>query len=504
MPDTLTQPQFHAPSQSDTPPVQEFELKFQVPAPRAAAVEVALARGNSHRVRLRARYFDTPGSALEAAGLVLRLRHEGRQWVQTAKGPGPGGFARLEHNAPVRSGGARGLPDPARHAGHPLEGLLAHALAGDADSLQCCFETDVVRLARTVRAADCSVEIALDRGEVRAGSRSAPVLELEFELKQGTPAALIELAQTWCDAHGLWLDPLTKSALGRRLARGETQGPPVMARALEGSGRQLLPAIVDAGLQQALANARELAAGTGEDEHVHQLRVGLRRLRTALRELQDLQAWTLPDPEVEEQLAALFIVLGEHRDQSTLVPAVLEELARHGAPVAAWDAALPDVGGAIRASGTQHALLRLVALAEGLRAGEGVPARQLRQLSRERLRALHRKVLRQGRHFDLLPQAERHKVRKQLKRLRYLAELVRPLYRAGAVDDYVHALRDLQDALGRYQDAVAGQALFARRAEADPHAWFAVGWIAAREQDLALACAQACRRTARAARPFWD
>ena len=108
-----------------------------------------------------------------------------------------------------------------------------------------------------------------------------------------------------------------------------------------------------------------------------------------------------------------------------------------------------------------------------------------------------------GKRFERLAQEDRHCVRKRLKRLRYLAELVRPLYRQAAVDSYVRSLKDLQDALGEYQDAVAGRALFEQRAKDAPDAWFGAGWLAARQQQLAHACVKACRRAARKARPFW-
>src|SRR4051794_39242130 len=86
-------------SRRSTEAVTEFELKFQIPTERAEAVKEELERGDVERTRLRARYFDTPRGALEQAGIALRLRQEGRSWVQTVKGAGPAGcFDRLEHN----------------------------------------------------------------------------------------------------------------------------------------------------------------------------------------------------------------------------------------------------------------------------------------------------------------------------------------------------------------------------------------------------------------------
>lgn len=482
--------------------MKEFELKFQVPSERLAEVEAALQRGPGRSTRLRTRYFDTPDEALARAGLVLRVRQEGGECVQTAKGPGRGGFERLEHEFALESGCADISPLIARHRGHRLHELLVQALQDSPDDLQPTFETEVTRLACTVSAGGASMEIALDRGEVRSAGRGHPVQEIEFELKDGAPAALIALARSWCASHGLWLDPQTKSALGRRLTHGESSIAPVTARPLDSAGHHLLAAIFDAALRQILGNAREIAAGTGSDEHVHQLRVGIRRLRTALRELHDSGAWQPLDPGVEDALRGLFGQLGAHRDRTTLLPELLREMHVAGGPVEPWHAALPDLGAAVRDWRLQDAFVGLVGFTHTLHEGSGVAPKALRALASDRLQALHAKMLKGGRHFQALPQAARHQVRKRLKRLRYLAEMVRPLYDVEDVDDYVASLKKLQDTLGRYQDAVAGRSLFEERSREDAAAWFGAGWLAAREDQFARDCARACR-AARKAKPFW-
>ena len=115
---------------------------------------------------------------------MLRVRQEGREHVQTAKGPGRGGFERLEHN--VQLDGASS-PDPSLHAGHPVGKALRAALDGHADALQPVLETDIIRRSRVLKAAGTAVEIALDEGRIRADGAHVPVLELEFELKEGSP-----------------------------------------------------------------------------------------------------------------------------------------------------------------------------------------------------------------------------------------------------------------------------------------------------------------------------
>lgn len=483
----------------------EFELKFQVPPERADAVQATVARGEVERTHLRARYFDTPDEALVRAGIALRLRQEGEHWVQTAKGPGIG-FERLEHNVPALEG-ANARPDVRLHDSHPIGERLHAALAGAASGLQPVFETDVERLSRTVAASGAEVEIAFDRGEIRAGNRAVPVLEVEFELKRGTPAALVELAQQWSREHGLWLDPLPKAGMGWRLARNEGQAPATQAARVEDAGTPtaLAASVLGAALRQILANAREIAAGSDEDAHVHQLRVGIRRLRTALRELDALHPLQTLRAEVEPPLHALFRTLGEHRDRATLVPRLREEAGAAGGPALFWQPELPAIGAAVRECEVQRALVRLVGFVQELaQARDDGDLKAARKAVASRLGKLHRKLLRAGRRFESLAPEDRHAERKRLKRLRYLAELTRPLFAGRAVDDYVGALKRLQDALGAYQDAVAGRALFARHAEhGEPGAWFAAGWLAAREETLAKDCERACRKTARKAREYW-
>jgi triphosphatase len=236
---------------------------------------------------------------------------------------------------------------------------------------------------------------------------------------------------------------------------------------------------------------------------VHQLRVGLRRLRTALRELTMLADLAAAAEQLQPPLKDLFGVLGEHRDRATLLPQLQQDLAAAGGPDLAWTPELPDLAAAVRSPAFQSAMLKLVALAHDLRSrGDGKLGPARRQL-RARLQQLHRRTLREGARFDALALPERHAVRKRLKRLRYLSELVRPLFRAADVDRYVDSLKRLQDALGCYQDAVAGRRLLVARAAEDPRAWFGAGWLAAREQALAADCARACRKAAQRAQAFW-
>ncbi len=493
--------------------MMEFELKLEVPGHRIKAVEAAVRRGQAVQQRLQARYFDTHDRALAARGVVVRLRKEGRQWVQTAKAPGRRPLERLEHNVPLTTRAAP-VVDLARHLGTPVGERIQQALklkpSKPFPPLELVYETDVARLSRVVSAGGTSVEIALDTGHVSAGKRSLPVSELELELKQGSPASAVELARSWCLAHELWLNSVTKSMKGQRLAENHAFGAPVTARAprcgRRASGREMAAAVVATCLDQILANVSDVAGGCTGEEHVHQLRVGLRRLRTALRELGALaedfdSAWEAP-------LVAVFRELGLHRDRDYLLHTVQRQIEAAGGPPLDWSdalAELPDACASVRSPAFQEALLGLIDFVHAAPAdGAARETMAAKKTVRRRLGKLHQRVVSKGKRFLGLDEPTQHRLRKQLKRLRYLAEFSQPLFAARKVDAYLSALKSVQDALGSYHDELAALQAWQQLSGHDPRAWFGVGWLSARRAANAQACLQACEAFAREARPFWD
>ncbi len=492
----------------------EFELKFEIPPARRHAVEAALRRGRVAQQRLQARYFDTPEGALAAQGVVLRLRKEGRLWVQTAKAPGSRPLERLEHNVALGAK-APSAPELARHKGTPVGDALRQALKlqpGEAfPALVQVYATDIVRLTRLVRARGALVELALDRGHITAGDRAVPVHELELELKQGPPAGAVALASNWCLQHGLWLSSVSKSLKGQRLAAGENFGaaagasPPRFPR--HAASREVAAAVVAACLDQVLANASDVAGGCTAEEHIHQLRVGLRRLRTALRELEPLAGnWGGP---WEQPLTDAFRALGQHRDRDYLMHTLQKRIEAAGGPPLDWQGALgalPSAARSVHSPVFQQALLGLLGFVHGA-PGEDAPAPEdtsPKKFLRKRLARLHRQVLARGRRFTDLPDAEQHALRKRLKRLRYLAEFAQTLFAKRKAAAYLAALKPLQDALGTYHDEVAALQVWQGLSGHDPRALFGAGWLSARRDMHVQACQQACDSFAKQARPFWD
>jgi len=480
----------------------EIELKFQVPAGRRQALARAMATTTGTRVALRARYFDTADRRLSQAALALRVRKEGRRWVQTLKGAGDGLWQRLEHEVVLRvPAGVQPVADPALHDGTPAGDALRQAL-GDA-RLEPIYGTQVTRQKRLLRAAGCLVEVAFDQGALWAGDRRWPLCELEFELSSGQPAALAAVASRWVQRFGLSLDIRTKAERGERLARGERLGAPVKARALtvadDVDGQTALRQIVGNCLAQVLGNASDVAHEQDTlPEHLHQLRVGLRRLRTALRELGPASAEVRP--EWDAALGQLFARLGSARDRDALAQTLLPALRKAGATGLELPQIEPEPAAqlALCEADTTRLWLQLMAFAAGTQAS----AEPFAALARQRLARLFKQVRRGAARFDTLDDVARHRLRKRVKRLRYLSEFAAACFPTRRVRDFMKTLSPAQDALGEFNDVCVARDLFRPATLTDPMAMFALGWLARERDDAIARCVRVLAPLSKA-RTFW-
>ena len=501
---------------SQPPSIYEIELKFAVPEKSREALEKALKRGKVQRTRMQAIYFDTADERLASAGVSLRLRKEGRAWVQTLK-VGRDPFRRLEHNVSVRP--LPGIEPPAldlaRHNASPASEMLRKALdqpsdSGSSPALSMRFRTQVSRLARTIRVPGAQFEIALDTGTIVADDRSLPICELELELKSGRVAAMIILAAKWANRYGLWVSTISKAERGTRLARGEASDRSVKPQTALVDEKQGSPAFFVATIESCLAhvfgNASEVGAGDSSEPVVHQLRIGLRRLRTALREMGTLVdgidlAW-------EPRLRETFRQLGAHRDITIVVPTARQLLNAIGAP--SLDDSKPRHGiplpeTIVRDTFFQRTLLDMLAFVHDQKTRGIVVDRsgqEVRPLISGRLDELRQRIAKDGKRFDALDPDRQHRVRKRLKRLRYLCEFAAPLFGVKEVTRYLFAWRKAQDALGEYNDLQTAAQVFRQEAQSQPHAWFAVGWIKGRQGANVKRCTRALRKAAKTP-AFW-
>ena len=176
----------------------ETELKLQLaPENWPALVAAPLVRdrvkpGSEELLQLISTYYDTKDWALRRAGMAYRVRQTGaaafEATVKMDKGVVRDGLSeRKEITVPLTD--ARPVVREFTAAGLDLAKLVQAA------SLQPLFTVTVARQVKLLQLdRETVAELALDRGEVRAGQKTAPIAELELELKAGSLKTLLTYA----------------------------------------------------------------------------------------------------------------------------------------------------------------------------------------------------------------------------------------------------------------------------------------------------------------------
>lgn len=240
---------------------------------------------------------------------------------------------------------------------------------------------------------------------------------------------------------------------------------------------ELAQAALHSAREQMRLNARGARAGKDPD-YTHQLRVGARRARVVARLFRNfIEPATAR--ALERDLRWISRVMGEVRDRDVLLArvrasdAATTATAKHTPEKPTPEGLLPVERELTRqrkvaARAAKRALVgarfsgllrRLSALERGLAKTTTSP--RARKWAKKRLQKRLDAVLARRDAVAGTDHEARHELRKQLKKLRYTAELVRSLWRAKRVKHYLASMSDLQDALGALNDDATGKRLLA-------------------------------------------
>ena len=486
----------------------ERELKLRIPLEALDQLRHAPLLAQSKNAvdapkLLTSTYFDTPELAVHWCKASLRVRAVGNERIQTLKLEGSvqaGLFDRDEFEMPVDGD----TPDlKLLHDSLPADTDCGKLIRDEAIAarLKPVFVTRINRSVIPLRLpSGDELEIAIDEGTVDAESGSVPIAAVELELKQGRPETLYGTALELLETVPLRIDRLSKADLGYELLVAEHHEA-VKAQPVHLSKRDSVEDafcnIARNCLDQFHANERGVVSGH-DPSSVHQMRVGLRRLRSAL----DLFAKVIPAyPGLDEELRWIASELGAARDWEVLARSTLE----HAATNANADEIQPvqqaceqnAVNNRQRAAAaiesvryTRLALqLALWLHRKGWRDGmtdercEALGS-SARQFAADVLRRRHRKLIKRGKGLADLDDHLRHRARIAAKKVRYATEFFASLCARRAVRNYVGALTALQDDLGWRNDAVVADQLLKTLPRTSPEAAsgaaFARGYLASR------------------------
>lgn len=442
----------------------ETELKLSLSGRTASQLmqHPLLSSVEPQKHRLISTYFDTPDERLRAQRIVVRYRRKGSDWLLAVK------------TASVLSGGLaqRGEWETSGELGefdftHVDDPSIRQMVEGARSDLQPVFTTDFTRHAWRIDGKDgARIEVALDRGWINARERREPICELELELLSGSLISLFDFVRQLQETLLLHPEVRSKSERAYRLAAGGPLMPAKSASIPLTQGMRTVDAfrmVASSCLSQLQGNELGVC-NTEQPEFVHQARVGIRRLRSAIRlwepwlpvdfvsrfeplwqnvagNLGDARNWdvfaseTLPNLQDvfpgQKELEKLSRYAQRRRVSCRRAARVLFKSADYSrllTDFAAELVTLPDDGGKIE---------------------KFVP----RCLSKRAKRVAERAATAVGG-----DDSARHRLRVAFKQLRYALEFFAPILDKSAFLGYHQAASTLQELLGRLNDlAVASQ-----------------------------------------------
>jgi inorganic triphosphatase YgiF len=467
----------------------EIELKLQL-SPKAArdlAGHPLLAKLDSQKLHLLNTYFDTPKLELHGRRIAVRFRKKGWQWLCTVKSaePASSGLAvRSEWEAPATPG----IFD----FSHVDDDDFREFLVRRSPKFEAIFTTDFHRQLWHVPFGESLIELAIDRGHIESCGRRTPICEIELELLSGRVEDIFGLTRQLQESQDLFPAIASKAERGYTLFLNEPLRPfkskPVPINDQQ-TPVEAFRSVALGCLEHFQRNEKGLLTG-GEAEFIHQARVALRRLRSAIKlfapvlppefvaafgqtwktlagALGDTRNW---DVFLEETLPPIAAAFPDNRDVKRLRKAAL----RHAS------SARKSVIGLLAVKEYPRLLLEFTAAVYTLSDTQPMP---IKDFARQQISSHARKARRMAsRHAELSPE-ERHKMRIAFKKLRYTLEFFAPLLPQRKLNPYLAALSQLQDELGLINDHVTAETLIAEALAGRP-AGAIHGWISGRHELL--------------------
>ncbi len=460
----------------------ELEVKLELGKetvrrlPKKSALQ-HMTLGKPAQKKLQSTYYDTAAHRLRDEAASLRIRWDGKNWIQTLKYGN-----RIEHGVSNPVEIERILDEPKLELDRIddpkikpwLSGILAEG------PLEPVFETDIDRNIHLLRCDDIgTVELAIDKGAVKNPSDSATINEVELELKSGLPFALLTVSELLFEGeritastasksergYALSQPPCEKAAGGVHAHRPKLEADWPAVRAFKAIGRSAASQVLDNWIRLSQSD---------ESEVPHQLRIGLRRMRVCLKVFQShLTSDNLK--RLSHEARDMGRLVGELRNADVLLediaqPAIdaLGSNKNHRATIKHLEKGRQDwrrrVREALDSERWTHFKLNCMLFEQAvdrafLGAAAPPPDESVKATAARELERTWHRVLKKGRNFSRHSNEQRHELRKTLKSMRYTSEHFLQLHSGDDPDLFFSKLRQLQNVFGYLNDVAMAEEL---------------------------------------------
>jgi inorganic triphosphatase YgiF len=426
-------------------------------------------------------YYDTPNLTLLDAGITIRVRHISGCWVQTIKSTGSSSIGLHQLNI---------WEDVIANEYVDITKILDPKLIKIFDDLKLrdtfipIFQTEVRRdeWQLTFKNGD-RVELALNLGQLIAGQNHEPITEIELKLKEGNMGRLFDLALELLKDIPLTLENTSKAHHGYDFYRIK---PPsiLIARQLrlskDSDVNSAFKQIAMECINQLLGNQDMVLHGT-DVEGVHQMRVALRRLRSAFSIFRDIFGCENSTALLVE-ISWLSDALGKVRDLDVFVtqtlPIVIAQFRKHQGLLKIHDKALAanreaykEIRVLLSSQRYQYLILTLATWLENAswrKKRNEYKLLKIHNFATVVLEKRHKQLQKRGKDLIHMSPEIRHETRIAAKKMRYAAEFFSSLYTSKKTRPYILSLSKLQDCLGVLNDITTTDKLLRQLLEQRP------------------------------------
>lgn len=468
----------------------ELKLSFS-PQDLSILLEHPLLKATGKRQKLYNIYYDTPELSLMGQGVAVRERQILRRLFLTVKmnHTNTGGLSsRSEWEAPTTQGQfdfQTLIDDPA----------IAQKMTLLSPQLIPIFTTDFTRRSWEVLFRGAKIEIAVDQGTIvtKRGEEffQEEISEVELELKEGSPVTLYGLARVLSRRVRLHPSAASKAERGYKLFKG-VELSPLKPPPLQVDPKATPLASFERICLECLNHLQINDVGVvrdDDDEYIHQARVAMRRLRSAIKlfspvlpmafvnqwnnawrdlanELGDARNW---DVFFHESLPLLKEAFPEHSEIEELEKFTLEQRAiAHKKAVESFGSRAYSVKLISFAEEVmtlhQHPEVknRLKMIADSQMTAEPIVEENIQEFATRLLKRRHRRFMREvvvpNRNLE-----ESHNLRLDLKKLRYSFDFFLEIYPKKRMSLYMKSLARAQELLGQMNDLATAEALLQKR-----------------------------------------
>lgn len=463
----------------------EVELKFQIHESRRNALLKALDPKKSEIIQLKAQYFDTEDRLLAQNHAALRLRLEGKRWIQTLKAAGKSHIQRFEHNLDLgESEQAPKLNLEIYQQDNEAKQILTQALGNNFNALKCQFETDIERTFRVIPFEETSIEVSLDIGTIRSEHGEMPVHEVEFELKEGSIKSLLAFSFEWVKKYQLWLDVRSKAEIGNLLAQQQRVSPAQHEKeyvlSKKDNADTNLRLLIAQQLQHLLPNIAAISAVLADKTHVEQAQIALDHLYLSLHIFKDWSPslsnkWTNQLNAFKQQfenlqhLQHMKDTLGTFLQNPNTASNLEKDILY----------ASEKLNNLVKSTQNVHHFLELLTFS--LEASEVTQKQDLKAFSQNTLQNQYKVLQESLAHAEISNFESLDTLATHIKELKFSFPILTHIYDVKNLQKYSKALNDAQLAANEYL-VLSSSALYIQQTELEASDWFVLGWLTAKQE----------------------